>query len=71
MSDITFDIAQYPTLHAASLSQAVIRTIRGPQGSAKTTWAFMELLRRACEQEPNEAGSDTPSGLSGEPHTSN
>lgn len=32
MSDITFDIAQYPTLHAASLSQAVIRTIRGPQG---------------------------------------
>ncbi len=56
MHSIDFNLDHYPTLKAASLSNAVIRTIRGPAGSAKTTWAFVELLRRACQQAPGSDG---------------
>lgn len=53
---INFDLNEYLTLQAASLSDAFIRTIRGPAGSAKTSWAFVEVLRRACEQTPAADG---------------
>lgn len=53
---ISFDLNEYPTLKAASLSDAFVRTIRGPAGSAKTSWVFMELLRRSIEQAPGQDG---------------
>lgn len=56
MSNIGFDLSMYPTLNAMAQSDAIFRTCRGPAGSAKTSWSFVELLRRACEQEPAEDG---------------
>lgn len=56
MTDLNFDLDEYPTLKAAAQSNALVRTIRGPAGSAKTSWSFVELLRRACEQEPAADG---------------
>lgn len=56
LEQISFDINEYPTLKAASLSPAIVRTIRGPAGSAKTSWVFMELLRRSIEQAPGADG---------------
>lgn len=56
LEKISFDINEYPTLKAASLSPAIVRTIRGPAGSAKTSWVFMELLRRSIEQAPGADG---------------
>lgn len=56
MNSIDFNLDHYPTLKAASLSDAIIRTVRGPAGSAKTTWAFIELLRRSCQQAPGSDG---------------
>lgn len=58
MSDyqINFDLSKYPTLYAATHSDAFIRIIRGPAGSAKTSWMFVELMRRACQQAPGADG---------------
>lgn len=56
MTDLNFNLDEYPTLKAAAQSEALVRTIRGPAGSAKTSWAFIELLRRACEQAPAPDG---------------
>lgn len=53
---INFDLTQYPTLHAASLSSAYVRFVRGPAGAAKTSWAFVELLRQAAAQAPAADG---------------
>ena len=53
---IDFDLTQYPTLYAATHSEAFIRVVRGPAGSAKTSWMFVELMRRACEQAPGQDG---------------
>jgi hypothetical protein len=38
------------------LSEATIRALLGPVGSGKTTGCLMELLRRACEQQPGDDG---------------
>lgn len=56
VDEINFDLNDYPTLLAAAVSDAYVRTIRGPAGSAKTSWAFVELLRRAAEQAPGADG---------------
>lgn len=56
VDEIRFDLNDYPTLLAAAISDAYVRTVRGPAGSAKTSWAFVELLRRAAEQAPGADG---------------
>lgn len=42
-----------PSLSAFHRSQARVRIVRGPIGSGKTTAMIAELLRLACEQEPD------------------
>lgn len=56
MAQINFDLNLYPTLKNFAMSQAIIRLIIGPAGSAKTSYCALELLRLACEQEPAEDG---------------
>ena len=58
MSDyqIEFDLSKYPTLWAATHSDAFIRIVNGPAGSGKTSWMFVELLRRAQQQAPGQDG---------------
>ena len=51
--NIGFALDQYPTLKRASMSEALIRLVAGPAGSAKTSWAIMELLRSALLQTPS------------------
>lgn len=50
---IGFDLDQYPTLMRASKSDALIRLVSGPAGSAKTSWAIAETLRRSLLQSPS------------------
>lgn len=52
MTQINFDLDAYPTLKSFALSDALIRIIIGPAGSAKTSYCALELLRLACLQEP-------------------
>lgn len=52
--EISFDAPK--TVGEFMLSKAFFRLIAGPVGSGKTTGIIMELLRRACEQEPGEDG---------------
>lgn len=54
---IGFDLDRYPTLKRASYSDALVRLALGPAGSAKTSWAIMELLRTAMLQEPSPLDS--------------
>jgi len=49
-----FDYTPPPTLRRFMLSDARVRAIRGPVGSAKSTACVMELFRRAC-QAPRQA----------------
>ena len=53
--DITkfFPLQKYPTLHKFALSDAKIKFVVGPAGSAKTSYMAMEILRRACMQAPH------------------
>lgn len=51
--NIGFALDQYPTLRRASNSKALIRLVKGAAGSAKTSWAIMELLRSALLQTPS------------------
>lgn len=53
--DITkfFPLQKYPTLHKFALSDAKIKFVVGPAGSAKTSYMAMEVLRRACMQAPH------------------
>lgn len=51
MFDLSFD--KYPTLLNFAASAAYIRGVIGPAGSAKTTYAFKELVIRSILQEPN------------------
>lgn len=45
----TFNYVPPPTLDRFMRSNARVRAVRGPVGSAKTTACIMELLRRSCE----------------------
>ena len=45
----TFNYRPPPTLDRFMRSNARVRAVRGPVGSAKTTACVMELLRRSCE----------------------
>lgn len=58
MVDITrtFPLNKYPTLHKFALSDAKIKFVVGPAGSGKTSYMTMEILRRACLQEPDHNG---------------
>lgn len=56
MSDtpaLGFPLDKFPTLRAASYSNSLIKLVKGPAGSAKTSWAMMELLRVAINQTPS------------------
>lgn len=53
---IGFDFQKYPTLASASASPALFKAVIGPAGSAKTSWAFVEMFRRACLQAPGSDG---------------
>lgn len=54
--DVTriFPLEKYPTLHRFALSDAKIKIVTGPAGSGKTSYMAMEILRRACMQEPDK-----------------
>lgn len=52
----SFPLQKYPTLHAFAKSDAKIKIVTGPAGSGKTSYMAMEILRRACLQEPNRDG---------------
>lgn len=52
----SFPLEKYPTLHKFALSPAKIKIVVGPAGSAKTSYMTMEILRRACMQEPDHEG---------------
>jgi len=54
-NDFTFDYTPPFTLKNFMLSDAIVRVVRGPVGSAKTTAMIMELLCRASQQ---KAGPD-------------
>lgn len=54
MSGFSFDYTPPPTLRQFMLSEARIRAVRGPVGSAKSTAMVMELLRRATEVPPDK-----------------
>lgn len=49
---IGFELDKYPTLKRAAESNALIRLVSGPAGSAKTSFAIMEMLRLSLLQEP-------------------
>ena len=51
-----FPLEKYPTLHKFAVSPAKIKCVIGPAGTAKTSFMAMEILRRACMQEPNHEG---------------
>lgn len=51
MFDLSFD--KYPTLLKFAASTAYIRGVIGPAGSAKTTYAFKELVIRSILQDAN------------------
>ena len=51
-----FPLEKYPTLHAFAMSDAKVKVVTGPAGTAKTSFMAMEILRRACMQEPNHEG---------------
>ena len=54
MIDINYSAP--PTCAKFMQSKAFMRVIAGPVGSGKTTACMFELLRRACEQEPDADG---------------
>lgn len=54
--DLDLDLSKYPTLASASNSPALFTAVVGPAGSAKTSWAFKQMLRRAIMQEPGQDG---------------
>jgi len=54
MSGMNFDAP--PTVGDFMASEAFIRVILGPVGSGKSTGCLMEIVRRACEQEPGPDG---------------
>lgn len=56
MANIDFDLSLYPTLARFAKSNAAIRIVIGPAGSAKTTYCALEILRLACLQDPAEDG---------------
>ena len=56
MSDFSFDYDPPITLDHFMCSDQLVRAVRGPVGSAKSTAMAMELLRRACQQEPGADG---------------
>ena len=56
MSDFPFDYTPPPTLDEFMRHDDIVRAVRGPVGSAKTTAMIMEMLRRSCEQEPGADG---------------
>lgn len=49
-----FDLNKYPTLNRFAQSEAFIKFVIGPAGSAKTSFCVVELFRRACLQAPAE-----------------
>lgn len=61
--NLSFDLDKYPTLLQFAQSEALIRIVIGPAGSAKTSYAVMELLRLAILQEPNHEGIRNTSAL--------
>ena len=56
MNQIKFDLNLYPTLKRFALSQAAIRIVIGPAGSAKTSYCALEVMRLACLQQPAADG---------------
>lgn len=56
MASVEFDLDRYPTMKRFAQSDAAIRIVIGPAGSAKTTYCALEILRLACLQEPAEDG---------------
>lgn len=56
MSSSRFDYTPPPTLRRFMRSDAFVRFVIGPLGSAKTTAMIMELLRRSVEQAPTARG---------------
>ena len=56
MANVEFNLDLYPTLKRFALSDAAIRIVIGPAGSAKTSYCALELLRLACLQAPAEDG---------------
>jgi hypothetical protein len=52
-----------PTLGAFMSSDARVRVVRGPVGSGKSTVMVVEMLRRACEQEPDADGKRRTRGV--------
>lgn len=55
-TDFQFEYDPPPTLDSFMCSDALVRAVRGPVGSAKSTAMAMEMLRRACQQEPGADG---------------
>lgn len=55
-ADFNFEYDPPPTLDSFMCSDALVRAVRGPVGSAKSTAMAMEMLRRACQQEPGPDG---------------
>lgn len=51
-----YPMEKYPTLHRFALSDAKVKCCIGPAGTGKTSFMVMEILRRACMQEPNHEG---------------
>jgi hypothetical protein len=56
MSDFKFEYDPPVTLDHFMQSDKLVRAVRGPVGSAKSTAMAMEMLRRACQQEPGADG---------------
>lgn len=52
----TLNYTPTPTLGRFMASDARVRIVRGPVGSGKSTAMVMELLRRACQQQPDADG---------------
>jgi hypothetical protein len=52
VSGVSFKYEDFPTLLAASLDPAKIKVVIGPAGTAKTSWAAVELFRFAFSIEP-------------------
>ena len=48
-----FDLDRYPTFQKVVQSNALVDLIKGPAGSAKTSFAIMRLLMIALQQEPS------------------
>ena len=63
MSGFNFDYTPPPTLNSFMSSDALVRAVRGPVGSAKTTAMIMEMLRRAAQQQPGDDGKRRSRGV--------